>query len=43
MLINLGLYVNSSVTEIPTFDRIRRGIYFGITYNVTSTKKFKDE
>ncbi|AOW16495.1 hypothetical protein LPB03_02995 [Polaribacter vadi] len=40
---NLGLYVNSSVTEIPTFDRIRRGIYFGITYNVTSTKKFKDE
>ncbi|WP_405567243.1 hypothetical protein [Polaribacter sp. Asnod6-C07] len=40
---DIGLYVDASVTEIPTFNRIRSGFYFGITYNVTTTKKFRDK
>ncbi|PQJ81307.1 hypothetical protein [Polaribacter glomeratus] len=38
----IGHYVSASVTEVPTFARIRSGFYFAITYNIVSKKKYKD-
>ncbi|MCK9401699.1 MAG: hypothetical protein M0Q51_17160 [Bacteroidales bacterium] len=35
----IGKYVPASVTSVPTYDKLISGIYFGITYNLTSKKK----
>ncbi|MDL5515009.1 hypothetical protein QSE00_24580 [Arenibacter sp. M-2] len=37
-----GKFVAPSVTTVPTFERIKRGLYFGVTYNLTSKKKYQD-
>lgn len=34
-----GKYVPPSVTSVPTFSKIENSFYFGITYNLTNTKK----
>ena len=34
-----GIFVPASVTAVPTFERVERGFYLGITYNLTSEKK----
>lgn len=35
----IGAYVPISVVEVPTYGKIQKGFYIGITYNLTSKKK----
>lgn len=35
-----GIYVPASITAVPTFEKIEKGIYFGLTYNLTTNKKY---
>ena len=35
-----GNYVNATVTAVPTFEKIKNSFFIGLTYNLTSTKKY---
>jgi len=37
-----GEYVDASVTIIPTFEKVQSGFFIGVTYNLTSKKKYDD-
>lgn len=37
---SFGEFVPSSVAAVPTFERIRAGFYFSLTYNVSNKKKY---
>ena len=37
----LGSYVDSSVTTVPTYEKVQSGFFIGVTYNLTSKKKYQ--
>ncbi|MBC3758848.1 hypothetical protein H7U19_10565 [Hyunsoonleella sp. SJ7] len=36
----VGNYVDSSVTAVPTYEKVKSGFFIGISYNLTAKKKY---